>query len=194
MFKKVLICTLICLLMFPIGQAAAQEFDRDAAADEIWECLIDQIENKKVAAAIMAYFKRESGYRSDSIAGWHLTKRPVCEEFTESLYDLTEEEFILAVQFKGGYGLGGWYSSHYAKQFYQFFNEHEYAYDDIQGQCEFVIWSIQQYDELWQELEDAYDAEAAGRLMGYKYDGACEISYNVIGSYAKQIYAERIQK
>jgi len=53
-----------------------------------------EIENEKIAAAIMGYFRRESGYRSDSIAGWYLTKRPICEEFTESLYDLTEEEFI----------------------------------------------------------------------------------------------------
>lgn len=164
------------------------------AADLIWECLVEQTNDEQISAAIMGYFRRESGYRSNSITGWYLTKQPVCEEFTESLYGLDEEEFIKHIQGKGGYGLGGWYSIHHLRNFYRYFNRYGYDYDDLEAQCKFVIWGIKQQNDLWEELRDARDAETAGRILAWKYDGASEISCGVIGSYAKMIYKERTEK
>lgn len=190
MVRKTIVLILLLSLLCPVNAFAS--YDKEAA-DICWNILLDEIENEIVAAGIMGYFQRESGFKANAIPHYYLFKDDVCTRFTEELYGLEYKDFIIKVQAVAGYGIGQWYSEHHLKQFYDYFNENNYKYDDLEAQCRFTIWALQLDENLWEDLNKLQTAEQAGRMIGYRYDGAREESCEVIASYAKKIYKERIE-
>ena len=192
MIKRI-ICVILVLLMLPVSTVFAK-FDSQAAADKIWDYLMEQLNDEKIAAAIMGYYQRESGFKSDSIHNWYLYKEDIGPTFTKELKELDLEHFIVKVQAAGGYGLGAWYGVHHLKGFYNYFNDNGYEYDDVKAQCDFTIKGIKDIPELFEKLQNAKDARAAGLLIGYIYDGADQTGAEVISWYSKVIYDERSSK
>ena len=189
--KILIICILICLIL-PTYQAAAA-YDRQAAADQIWNYLIDETQNEIISAGIMGYFKRESNYKVDAIPGWILRKDDICQPFTENLYELNRDEFVQIIQNVGGYGLGQWYSTCYLRDFYDYCRIYECKYDNIEVQCDFIIWELQHYHGLWEQLEEETDPYCAGLLIAALYDGASYNGRYTIASMSKNIYKERVK-
>ena len=189
--KILIICILICLIL-PTYQAAAV-YDRETVADQIWNYLMDETQNEIISAGIMGYFKRESNYKVDAIPGWILRKDDICQPFTENLYELSRKDFVQTIQNVGGYGLGQWYSACYLLDFYDYCKIYECKYDDIETQCDFIIWELQHYYNLWERLEEQTDPYYAGLLIATLYDGASEIGRYTIASMSKIIYEERVK-
>ena len=191
MLKKMIIMILLLCLILPIYQSSNAEYDLQAE-DEIWNYLMEETQSEIITAGIMGYFKRESKYIVNVVHGSSIGGQEKCQKFTEHLYELNREEFAEVIHNSGGYGLGQWYALSYALEFYDFFNEHGYKYDSIEGQCKFMVWELKNRPELWEELNSITKPYYAGLIIGSKYDGADELGYNTIASMSKMIYKEKV--
>lgn len=190
MIRKTIVLILLLSLLCPVQCFASYNKE---AADICWEILLEETNSEIISAGIMGYFQRESGFKASAIPHYYLFKSDKCALFTEELYGLNYEDFIIKIQAAAGYGLGQWYSKYHLEQFYNYFNENNYKYDDLEAQCKFTIDMIKNNKKLWEDLSELKTAEQAGRMIGYRYDGAREESCEVIASYAKKIYKERIE-
>lgn len=175
------------------------KYKKAASNDIIHEALSEYLDNEKIIAGIMGYFKRESEMRSDSVAGWPVRnikgKLDFSQDFTKKvdagLCDgSTKDYFIEQVHIHfGGYGLGQWMSKHYLEALYDFAQEWGTSIGDAEMQCAFMVWSIKyQTPKLWKQIEDEKDLWIIGRKIGRLYDGTGELGSETIASYAQEYY------
>lgn len=173
--------------------------DEDSA-DYIWEELSKHSPSDEITAGVMGYFWRESGLRSDAVAGWNERnigrERDICKEFTEivdaGLHDGSSKDYFIEMVtiYYGGYGLGQWLSLGYLEHFYDFVQEREGSISDAAIQCEFIFASMQQNDELWEMLLECETAAQTGRRIAIWYDGASWEGVNYISTLAHEFYKE----
>lgn len=172
----------------------------EESADYIWNELSKYSPSDVITAGIMGYFWRESNFRSNAVAGWHVRnigrERDICEEFTEivdaGLHDGSSKEYFIekvSVNY-GGYGLGQWLSLGYLEHFYGFIRERGGSIGDAALQCEFIFESIKQNEELWQMLLECETAAQTGRRIGIWYDGATSEGIEYIASCAHKFYKD----
>ena len=205
---SILFCQIACYaeqpkepqnLKIECKQVIVTQYKTKAAEKFLWKTLSSMIDNEKIVAGIMGYFKRESELRSDAVAGWPVrdarTKTNFSMEFTqkvdEGLTDGSTKEYFIEqvyVHF-GGYGLGQWLSKNFLDKLYDFAQEHGTSIGDAEMQCAFVIWSMEhQTPKLWKEIQDETDIWIIGRKIGHYYDGTGEIGSSTIASYANEYY------
>lgn len=166
--------------------------------DEIWGYLTEYCPNEQIAAGIFGFFFRESRLKSDSVAGWPFRNigldADICESFTgevdKGLKDgSTREYFIDQVNVHlGGYGLGQWSAVVYLEHFYDFMSEHADSIGDVRAQCEFVVESLKQNEELWEDLLTCNTAIQCGRRIGYRYDCTDYDGSEAIAAFADYFY------
>lgn len=167
----------------PVPEPVITEFKMEESEAYVWECLSKYSPNDVITAGIMGYFSRESEMRSDATAGWSsnlaYTGIDHCvlfrEEIDAGLADgSTRDIFIYKARYQyGGFGLGQWSASPYLEELYDFAVERgAQSIGDADMQCEFVVWSIQQNEELWTLLQDVTDPEIAGEYIGRLYDSS----------------------
>ena len=169
----------------------------------LWDTLMKYLDgNEKLTAAIMGYFRRESGLKSNALQKWHLRnateKRDSCiwytEEIDKGLADgSTKEDFIKDenknLRRYGGYGLGQWYAHMYLDALYDFAQIWGTTIGDAEMQCAFMVWSLKyQRTPTWNELQNINNIYTIGRWIGYGYDGANELSTGVIVEYTLEYY------
>ena len=175
------------------------KYKKQASNDIIYDILSTHLDNEKIIAGIMGYFKRESEMRSDAVAGWPQRdirkKLDFSKDFTETvdagLADgSTKDYFIEQVHIHfGGYGLGQWMSKHYLEKLYEFAQEWGTSIGDAEMQCAFMVWSIEhQTPKLWKQIQDEKDIWTIGRKIGRLYDGTGELGSETIASYAVEYY------
>lgn len=179
------------------------QYKTEASDDFLWETLSKYLDNEKIIAGIMGYFKRESQMRSNAIAGWATRDYRVqgdssaifTAEVDEGLFDgSTKEYFIEQVYIHfGGYGLGQWLSIRYLDTFYDFAQNWGTSIADAEMQCAFVIWSLQNHTpELWAELQEEKDLWIIGRKIGHIYDGSSGFGPETIATYAQEYYKKYV--
>lgn len=193
--------------------ASAPIVDQDAAAayiitkynDEeseqfLWDTLSKYSPSDFITAAVLAYFWRESTYKSDATVNWPIQKANFCEEFTAKIDagladGSTKQEFIEEVHYKiGGYGLGQWYAIMYLDAFYDFAQDWGTSIADADMQCAFTLWSCGFWREpVWDELLKCNTALNAGRIMGASYDGDID-SAELIACKAVELYDKYADK
>ena len=164
----------------------------------IWNELSKYSPSDVITAGVMGYFWRESRFKSNAVAGWHIRnvgrEDDICEEFTETidagLTDGSSKDYFfeMVTIYYGGYGLGQWLSMDYLEHFYSFIQKHEGSIGDATLQCEFVFESMQLNEELWQMLLECDTASQAGRRIGLYYDGASEEGVEYIAAAADQFF------
>lgn len=211
---SILFCQIACYaeqpkepqnLKIECKQVVVTQYKTKAAEEFLWETLSSMIDNEKIVAGIMGYFKRESELRSDAVAGWPVrdarTKTNFSMEFTqkvdEGLADgSTKEYFIEQVHIHfGGYGLGQWLSENFLDKLYDFAQEHGTSIGDAEMQCAFVLWSMEhQTPKLWKEIQNETDIWIIGRKIGHYYDGTGELGSSTIASHANEYYKKYATK
>lgn len=172
------------------------EYRSEESAEFLWECLHKYAPNDYVAAGALAYFWRESEFRSDATAGWTsalaCTGIDHCVIFTEQIDcgledGSTANEFFQTAHYQyGGYGLGQW-SGSMLNRLYTFACDWGTSIADAEMQCAFLMQDIEnEYPDLWEELLSANNPKYAGALIGKWYDGTS--SYDYIGELALVYY------
>ncbi len=176
----------------------------EGSAVYIWNELSKHSPSDQITAGIMGYFWRESKFRSNAVAGWHIRNvgrdRDICEEFTEivdsGLHNgSTKQLFVETVSVHyGGYGLGQWLSPGYLEHFYAFVQEKNGSIGDAAIQCEFIFESLQRNEELWHMLLECETAAETGRLIAIWYDGASWEGVSYISELAHDFYQEFVKE
>lgn len=174
------------------------EYDSEESEDYIWEQLSLYSPNDEITAGIMGYFYRESKMRSDSVAGWPernlWQETDICEDFTklvdDGLHDGSSKEYFKEMTrvHYGGYGLGQWSADCYLDHYYEFVREREGSIADAALQCEFIFESLQENEELWEELLKCTTAYQTGRRIALYYDGTSHESAEGIAHFAAQYH------
>ncbi|MBP5461207.1 MAG: hypothetical protein J6Y20_03685 [Lachnospiraceae bacterium] len=193
-----LILTLALLLSIPCSAYATITERKSKEAERfLWDELSVYSPTDQITAAVLAYFWRESQYRSDAVAGWgnslHGYGIDLCEKVTErtdkGLEDGSSRDYFLkACRKYGGYGLGQWQSPSKVEALYDFAVGYGGSIGDAELQCAFVFDNLENgYPRLWKRLKKCKSAEKAGRLLAIYYDGTKEGMY-YIGYKAKQFY------
>ena len=167
----------------------------------IWDYLLERLDNERLVAAIMGYFWRESGLKSNAIPRWFNTDSYYggdCSADYTAIIDAglqdgsTKELFLNKDNTRcGGYGLGQWFQQHYLEELYNLAQRCNTSIGDVQIQLDFMIWSLQhQTPNLWKDFQEHpnYSAFQFGRRIGYFYDGAGEAGVAVIESQANEYY------
>ena len=169
----------------------------------IWDTLMKYLDgNEKITAAIMGYFRRESGLKSNALQNWHwrdaVEEHDTCawyaEQIDKGLADgSTKEDFVKDGNKKlrryGGYGLGQWYADMYLDAFFDFAQIWGTTISDAEMQCAFMVWSLKhQRTPTWNELQKENNIYTIGRWIGYGYDGASDLSTGVIVEYTLEYY------
>ena len=193
--KKNIICIILILLILASPIQAAAVIEESIANEEIvWDILIEETRDIKVACGIMGFFDRESSFLPDVIPYWYATKLDIRGDFLERIRFADRQTFINEVQKAGGFGIGQWYSEGHLKNFYYYFNENGYEYDDLEAQVKFTIWEMKADKEFWEELYNTKNAYYAGNWVAAQYDGASEMGRGEIASLAEMEYKERNKK
>lgn len=192
-----LVLTLALLLSLPTpGYATITERKSKEAERFLWEQLSIHSPSDVVTAAVLAYFWRESQYKSDSVTGWATLKAYknfdlcgyVVSKTDKGLEDGSSRQwFIEAVRSCGGFGLGQWYAASYLEDLYDFTRVYGGSIADAETQCAFVFHSLEQDKALWKRLKRCKDPAKAGRLIAIYYDGS-EDGAPYMGRKAKQLY------
>lgn len=170
-------------------------FDGESA-EIIWNLCLKYSDDEQLIASIMGAMLRESSFKSNSIAGWHMIKYEnpnICEEFTatmdKGLNDKsTKEEFIQEVKYHyGGYGLMQWSSKNCLELLYDFASEWNTSLSDAEMQCAFVFYDLENHHpEVINELKDKNTVRNIALVIGCGYEGTCY--YDVTQYYAEEIY------
>ena len=199
----IIISILFCLPAYGetavIKEPIVTEYNKESSDDIIYNALSQYLNNEKIIAGIMGYFKRESKMRSDGIAGWPTRDKQgeidSSKDFTakidEGLKDgSTKDYFIEWVHYHyGGYGLGQWMSLGYLNDFYDFAQKWGTSIGDAGMQCAFMAYSIEnQTPKLWEQIKDEQDLWIIGRKIGRLYDGTNELGAETIASFAQEYY------
>ena len=184
----------------PKPEAVVTRYQDEEDEAWLWKTLQEYTGDEKITAGILAYYWRESCFKSNATAHWATVNpflgRDIPEEFTaridEGLADgSSRDDFIESVRERiGGYGLGQWYSRHYLEDLYDYAAEWGSSIGDARMQCAFTIESMKDEGELWSYLEGAADAEQAGRIIAYRYDGAEWDGIEYIGYMAAEFYEQ----
>lgn len=197
--KRLITLLLALALLFPAAPAeAAHRTKYKDKSDEawLWIELEKHSPNAYTTAGILAYFWRESQYRSDSVSGWATIGREqgwdVCKtvrrKTDKGLADGSSRAYFLSIVWEcGGYGLGQWYSAGYLEDLYDFAQNFGGSIGDAEMQCAFVFHSLRQNKKLWRRLKRCRDAERAGRLIAIFYDGT-ETGADYMGRKAARLY------
>ena len=169
----------------------------------IWDTLMRELNNEKIVAGIMGYFKRESGLKSNAIPSFYL--RDVWEKCDTSarytafldagLEDGSTRDELVEIKLEdgsprnGGYGLGQWYSKRYLNKLYDFAQEWGTSIGDAEMQCVFMAWSIQnQTPDCWEKITKAKNIYDIGRYIAIWYDGASDEGQGMIIQYTVEYY------
>lgn len=148
------------------------ELKSPVSEDYLWEILQEEAPNDYVACGILAYFWRESGYRSDAMTHWQYYKEDPCAEFTAKLDAADKDEFVELIQNAGGYGLGQWYAKSHLESLYDFCKGYDTSFADAAMQCRFTIHMCVNDPYVWRTLKDASNALEAGKIIGCLHDGS----------------------
>lgn len=192
-----LILTLALLLSIPCP-AYATITERKSKDSErfLWDEISIHSPSDVVTASVLAYFWRESQYKSDSVTGWATLKAYqnfdlcgyVVRKTDKGLDDGSSRQwFIEAARSCGGFGLGQWYAVTYLEDLYDFASDYGTSIADARMQCAFVFHSLRQNRALWKRLKRCKDPAKAGRLIAIYYDGS-EDGAPYMGRKAKQFY------
>lgn len=162
----------------------------------LWAAISLYSPSDVITAGVMAYFWRESQLRSDATAGWAYDAefrgidRP--SEFV-AMIDAgladgsTRALFLEQAQTIGGFGLGQWYARSYLEAFYDFAAEWGTSIADAEMQCAFMLESLRENADLWEQLQEADDPAYAGRLIARLYDGVTDEA-DYFGLKAREFY------
>jgi len=164
----------------------------------LWEELSEHSPNDYITAGVLAYFWRESQYRSDAVCGWSTTLAytnvdicaKVMKKTDKGLPDGSSRKyFIKTVRDHGGFGLGQWYSMHHLEALYDFAVEYGTSIGDARMQCAFIFDYLQSEEEseVWGYLMKSRTAEHAGRLIAIYIDGTTR-GIDDIGLEAERLY------
>lgn len=184
----ILALQVLCSAAVPVTsesrEAVAQEiivteYKQEESEDILWALLSKYSPNDFITAGTLAYFYRESQYKSDAVAGWGYefswkgTDR--ADRFVpmvdKGLSDSsTKDIFVEKAHGWGGYGLGQWWAFGYLDTFYDYVSENGTSIADADIQCAFVMWSMEQNEDLWPRLTKAKTADSAGWLIATLYD------------------------
>ena len=167
------------------------ELKSPASEDYLWEIIHKEAPNDYIACGILAYFWRESGYRSDAMTHWQYYKEDPCAEFTAKLDDADRDEFVHLIQNAGGYGLGQWYAKSHLESLYDFCKGYDTSFADAEMQCRFTIHMCVNNPYVWNTLKDASSAFDAGKIIGHLHDGSTR-GAGTIAAKAALIYKERV--
>lgn len=182
--KKFLSLILVLALLLPLSSstfATITERKSKEAERFLWEQLSIYSPSDVVTAAVLAYFWRESQYKSDSVTGWATLQAYegidlcsyVVHKTDKGLEDGSSKQwFIEAVRNCGGFGLGQWHSISYLKDLYNFTRDYGGSIADAETQCAFIFHSLEKNKILWRRLKRCTDPAKAGRLIGIYYDGS----------------------
>ncbi len=171
-----LLLSLPCPAFATITERKSKEAERF-----LWAQLSIHSPSDVVTAGVLAYFWRESQYKSDSVTGWATLKAYdgfdlcgyVVSKTDKGMEDgSTRQWFIEAVRSCGGFGLGQWYATSYLEDLYDFTRVYGGSIADAETQCAFVFHSLEQDEALWRRLKRCKDPAKAGRLIAVYYDGA----------------------
>ena len=169
----------------------------------IWDTLMRELDNEKIVAGIMGYFKRESGLKSNAIPSFYLydvwKKCDSSAKYTAfldaGLADGSTRDELVEIKLEdgsprnGGYGLGQWFTPKYLNGLYDFAQEWGTSIGDAEMQCVFMAWSIQnQAPKCWERIKDADDIYQIGRDIAVWYDGASDIGQGMIIQYTVEYY------
>ena len=165
----------------------------------IWDTLMRELDNEKIVAGIMGYFRRESGLKSNAIPAFYLhdvwEKCDSSAKYTalidEGLEDGSSREILIedTTHRYGGYGLGQWFSTKYLNGLYDFAQDWGTSIGDAEMQCAFMAWSIQnQAPKCWERIKDETNIYQIGRDIAVWYDGASEIGQDMIIQYTVEYY------
>lgn len=157
------------------------EYQSEDSEAWLWETIGKYSPSDMATAGIMAYYFRESYWRSDAVGGWAISQaysgKDHCALFTSEidaglLDGTTREEFVRrCLKQYGGYGLGQWASPYLTEALYDFAQEWGTSIADAEMQCAFTVWSMQSIPELWQSLLAVENPATAGWLIATLYDG-----------------------
>ena len=193
MRRLIIIILAVCLFSAPAHAEIPKAYGDE---EEIWSYLVELCPTEEISAGIVGYFFRESRLKADALVGWDIEDH--CAEFISEIDSglkdgSTREEFVRAVHHDhGGYGLGQWHSVSYLEAFYDYMSEHAESIADVKGQCEFTVLSIQENEELWEDLLNCKTAIQCGRRIGLRYDCTSVDGAEAIASFA-QYYYERLR-
>lgn len=172
------------------------EFKSNESEDYLWEILIEESPNEYIAAGILAFFWRESYYRSDAVTHWANVKAingiDPGNSFTQQLDKANRDEFVDMVRQAGGYGLGQWHAITHLESLYDFCKGYNTTFADARMQCLFTIHCCVNDPYIWDTLKDARNAREAGKIISYLHDGS-EAGAETIASVAQKIYRERVK-
>lgn len=186
------------MILSTTAYAEPRYTERKSKEDErwLWDELSKYSPSDVVTAGVLSFFWRESQYRSDAVAGWATSQKAYGIDYCKRITEKTDEGFvdgssrdyfIRKVRWHGGYGLGQWFRMDYVEDLYDFAMEYGTSIGDAQMQVEFVFYSMQKDEELWDRLLRCKDPEKAGRLMAIYYDGSLK-SVDYMGYKAKKLY------
>jgi len=162
---------------------------------EIWSYLVELCPTAEIAAGIMGWFFRESRLKSDAVAGWDIREPGICKSFAEDVDSgMPKEEFVERVQAFGGFGLGQWVSHDYIESLYDYSKTLYDHIADVKCHCEFAVWSIQQNEELWNDLLECTTAIQCGRRIGLMYDGTSAEGAEAIAGFADYYYRKMVSE
>ena len=194
------IISLILALLLLTTTASAEPVITERKGEGVERFLWDELSvwspTDQITAAVLAYFWRESQYRSDAVAGWGNSLAgygiDLCEEVTsrtdKGLADGSSRDyFIRKARKHGGYGLGQWYRKDFLEDLYDFAQESGESIGSAEMQCAFVFHSLKQDKDLWRRLKRCDDPEKAGRLVAIYYEGSPSAA-PYVGYKAKQFY------
>lgn len=198
------VIAILLLLLFvavPLCEAECivTEYKSEESEQFLWDTLSENSPSDEVTAGILAYFWRESFYRSDSVTGWAALAQSgfnLCEYVVSKTDDglddgSSKEWFIETVRSCGGFGLGQWYAYRYLEPLYDFAQSYGTSIADAEMQCAFVMESIQSNTELWEALLECKSARKAGELIGLLCDGSV-VGYEYMGYKADEIYGRMV--
>lgn len=159
------------------------EYKGEGSEAWLWETISEYSPSDCISAGIMAYYYRESLWRSDAVGGWAISQAysgiDHCEAFTTAvdagLADgSTRDEFISRCHDQyGGYGLGQWGSQNFTAALYDYAQAWgSGTIADAEMQVAFTVESMQAMPELWPALLEADSPARAGWLIGILYDGS----------------------
>ena len=201
--RKVISFILAMLILLAIPMACAEPVITERKGNGVERFLWDELSvwspSDQITAAVLAYYWRESQYRSDAVAGWGNSLAgygiDLCAEVTSKtdagLADGSSRAYFLkACRRYGGYGLGQWWSLSKVEALYDFAVEYgAESIGDAQMQCAYTIASLKSNKRLWKRLKRCDDPETAGRLVAIYYDGTVE-GAAYIGYKAGRLYEE----
>ena len=176
---------IIAILLSASPYAHATITERKSRDSErfLWEQLSIHSPSDVVTAGVLAYFWRESQYKSDSVTGWATLKAYdgidlcgyVVHKTDKGMEDGSSRRwFVEAVRNCGGFGLGQWYSITYLEDLYDFVRIYGGSIADAETQSAFIFHSLEQDEKLWKRLKKCDDPARAGRLIAIYYDGSSD--------------------